>query len=93
MQARWLAHRYGAVTAVSLVNLHGSEGRLAAAFDQLVAHGASQHDAPPFSLVPFDFHKECGKTNYACAASPIERIVHGFLVLPKQPLFPLSPAS
>jgi hypothetical protein len=64
--ARHMARRYGAVTAVSLVNQGGSEGRLGASFKRLVS------DLPgevPFQIVEFDFHHECGASSYECGPS------------------------
>lgn len=63
--AAHLGKRYGAVTAINLVNQHGSEGRLSAAFDALVQGLPTNM---PFQLATFDFHKECGKASYECAS-------------------------
>lgn len=62
-----LKQRYGAVVAVNLVNSNGSEGKLADTFGRLVARLPA---SLPFTLVNFDFHKECGKSSYECAPSP-----------------------
>lgn len=51
------------VTALNLVNQHGSEGKLAALLQDLSTDYAATHSG--FRLVSFDFHKECGATNYA----------------------------
>ena len=60
-----LTGRYGSVTAVNLCNGHGSEGRLCKLYAR-AAEGVKEK--AKFSLVAFDFHKECGKVNYECAA-------------------------
>eukprot|EP00798_Chlamydomonas_sp_ICE-L_P010765 gene10765-17852_t len=52
--------QYKEVVAVSLVNLHGGEGKLAAAFEQeALAHSKDTRGKSPFRYVAFDFHKEC----------------------------------
>ncbi len=51
------------VTAINLVNQHGSEGRLAEQFTRLSDKFSSSHTN--YHLVSFDFHKECGATNYS----------------------------
>jgi hypothetical protein len=51
------------VVAVNLANQTGREGVLSAAYADAAAAFAAQ--APGFRLVPFDFHKQCGATNYA----------------------------
>ena len=49
---------------INLANQTGREGKLSAAYkaaaDQYAASGGAG-----FRLVPFDFHKQCGATNYA----------------------------
>jgi hypothetical protein len=58
--ARQLIGRYGAVTAINLANQTGREGKLSAAY----AAAADALGSSNFRLVPFDFHKQCGATNY-----------------------------
>jgi phosphatidylinositol 4-phosphatase len=58
-----LAQRYGQVTAINLANQTGREGRLSAAYASAAARAVSK--VPACRLVPFDFHKHCGATNYA----------------------------
>jgi SacI homology domain len=50
------------VVAVSLVNLHGSEGVLARAFQDQVDR--FNKTASGLRLVAFDFHQECGASRY-----------------------------
>eukprot|EP00892_Ulva_mutabilis_P011567 jgi/Ulvmu1/8783/UM048_0038.1 len=59
--ARSMTARYGAITAVNLVNSHGTEGKLSAAYAAAVNALPSEI---PFTITTFDFHKECGATNY-----------------------------
>lgn len=59
--ARHLLARHGAVTAINLANQTGREGKLSGAY----ADAAAAATAPGFRLVPFDFHRQCGATNYA----------------------------
>jgi hypothetical protein len=61
--ARHLATGYGSVTAVNLANQTGREGKLSAAYQ--AAADAIAGEVPSFRLVPFDFHRHCGATNYA----------------------------
>ncbi|KAL4539610.1 hypothetical protein Ndes2526A_g02636 [Nannochloris sp. 'desiccata'] len=61
--ARQLTDRYGKVTAINLANQTGREGKLSAAY--ATAAAAVTNENPDFRLVPFDFHKQCGATNYA----------------------------
>ena len=50
------------VVAVNLVNQHGSEGILAQAFqDEAQRFGQTSRG---LRLVAFDFHKQCGASNY-----------------------------
>lgn len=58
-----LLELYREVTAMNLANQHGSELRLGAAYAELSKRFSAQHSG--FRLVAFDFHKECGATNYA----------------------------
>jgi len=58
-----LTQRYGRVTAINLANQTGREGKLSAAY--AAAATALSVELPEFRLVPFDFHKQCGATNYA----------------------------
>jgi phosphatidylinositol 4-phosphatase len=51
----------GAVVAVNLIDQTGSEGPLAAAFEQMA--GALARDLP-LRYIGFDFHKECKKMKY-----------------------------
>ena len=62
-----MTKQYGSVTAINLVNQHGSEGNLAESFARHVARLPTD---TRFQLVPFDFHKECGSTSYECAPPP-----------------------
>lgn len=59
-----LAERYRAVTGINLSGLNPkkSEGKLSVAYAQQAERFAQQSSA--FRLVPFDFHKKCGATNY-----------------------------
>ena len=50
------------VTAVNLINQHGSEGVLAKAFDEEALRFAKTSSG--LRLVPFDFHKQCGASKY-----------------------------
>lgn len=61
--AERLAAAYGDTVCVNLVNQHGSEGRLAAEFERL-AMTLPQQPGAALRVVSFDFHKECGSTNY-----------------------------
>lgn len=53
---------YGKVTAINLANQTGREGKLSAAYKAAADAVAKEH--PNFRLLPFDFHKHCGATNY-----------------------------
>ena len=62
-----LLDAYHAVVAVNLVNQRGSEGRLAAAFKaeaERIRESAGAAGAGRLRYVAFDFHHECGATNY-----------------------------
>ena len=61
--ARQLCEKYGRVTAINLANQTGREGKLSAAYAS--AAGFVAAEGVDFKLVPFDFHKQCGATNYA----------------------------
>jgi hypothetical protein len=61
--ARQLTERYGKVTSINLANQTGREGKLSAAY--ATAAAAVTKENADFRLVPFDFHKQCGATNYA----------------------------
>lgn len=50
------------VTAVNLINQHGSEGVLAKAFDEEALRFAETSRG--LRLVAFDFHKQCGASKY-----------------------------
>ena len=58
-----LCRTYGSVTAINLANLTGREGKLSAAYSSAAA--AVSREIEGFRFVAFDFHKECGATNYA----------------------------
>eukprot|EP00877_Chromochloris_zofingiensis_P011352 jgi/Chrzof1/6470/Cz18g12080.t1 len=58
-----LLSKYMAVTAINLVNQHGSEGQLERAFRKESKRYAAERQAP-WHYVAFDFHKECGAANY-----------------------------
>jgi hypothetical protein len=57
-----LSRNYGSVTAINLANLTGREGKLSSAYAS--AAEAVGKEIQDFHFVPFDFHKECGATNY-----------------------------
>lgn len=57
-----LCKSYGGVTAISLANLTGREGKLSNAYQSAAA--AVSKEIPDFKFVAFDFHKECGAVNY-----------------------------
>lgn len=48
---------------INLANQTGREGKLSAAYAD--AARAFSAGSPGFRLEPFDFHKQCGATNYA----------------------------
>ena len=50
------------VVAVNLVNQHGSEGVLAKAFQEEAQRFGQTSSS--LKLVAFDFHKQCGHSNY-----------------------------
>lgn len=50
------------VTAVNLINQHGSEGVLAKAFHEEALRFADNSQG--LRLVAFDFHKQCGASKY-----------------------------
>lgn len=58
-----LSKTYGSVTAINLANLTGREGKLSDAYASAAA--AVSRELEGFRFVAFDFHKECGATNYA----------------------------
>ncbi|GBF98164.1 hypothetical protein Rsub_10576 [Raphidocelis subcapitata] len=58
-----LLDKYKAVSCVNLVNQHGSEGTLEKAFAKEAARYAADKN-PALHYTAFDFHKECGATNY-----------------------------
>lgn len=58
-----LSRTYGSVTAINLANLTGREGKLSTAYASAAA--AVSREVEGFRFVAFDFHKECGATNYA----------------------------
>lgn len=57
-----LLETYQDVVAVNLVNQHGSEGILAKAFQDEAKRFAESSSG--LRLVAFDFHKQCGASNY-----------------------------
>lgn len=57
-----LCKNYGGVTAISLANLTGREGKLSNAYQSAAA--AVSKEVSNFKFVAFDFHKECGAVNY-----------------------------
>lgn len=57
-----LCKSYGGVTAISLANLTGREGKLSNAYQS--AADAVSKEVSEFKFVAFDFHKECGAVNY-----------------------------
>jgi hypothetical protein len=52
------------VVGINLANQTGREGRLSSAYADAVAAFADTSTGG-FRLEPFDFHKQCGATNYA----------------------------
>lgn len=62
---RDISQSYGGVSAVSLVDKHGSESVLAEAFEKHFELDL-RHEAGPFAakLVAFDFHKHCSGKEY-----------------------------
>lgn len=67
-----LSKTYGKVTAINLANLTGREGKLSDAYASAAAAVSKEVDG--FTFVAFDFHKECGATNYANLAKLWDRI-------------------
>jgi len=67
-----LSKTFGKVTAINLANLTGREGKLSAAYASAAA--AVSREVEGFTFVAFDFHKECGATNYANLAKLWDRI-------------------
>ena len=57
-----LLKHYGGVIAINLANQTGREGKLSAAYAS--AAESVIKEVPAFRFVPFDFHKQCGATNY-----------------------------
>ncbi|GJP30715.1 hypothetical protein CLOM_g4900 [Closterium sp. NIES-68] len=57
---RGLNEIYGPVIAVDLVNQHGGESRIGSAY----AGAVNAIKDADIRYVPFDFHKECGHTNF-----------------------------
>ncbi|KAL4421843.1 hypothetical protein ABPG77_001325 [Micractinium sp. CCAP 211/92] len=60
--ARQLIQGYGECVGINLANQTGREGKLSAAYAD--AARAFSTGGPGFRLEPFDFHKQCGATNY-----------------------------
>jgi len=58
-----LASTYGEVLAISLVNLHGSESRLAIGFEDHMSLDAGLCEPPP-RLIAFDFHAKTKEGRY-----------------------------
>jgi len=61
-----------AVSCVNLVNQHGSEGTLEKGFAKEAKRYATSRSAA-LTYTPFDFHKECGATNYGRYTLPHRR--------------------
>lgn len=59
-----LSSRYGKVTAISLANQTGREGKLTSSYASTASVVSSTTDNNSFRLVCFDFHKYCGATKY-----------------------------
>lgn len=51
------------VVGINLANQTGREGKLSAAYRETADRFCAAFGG--FRLVPFDFHKQCGATNYA----------------------------
>ncbi|EFN52170.1 hypothetical protein CHLNCDRAFT_59012 [Chlorella variabilis] len=62
--ARDLIQGYKEVVGINLANQTGREGRLSKAYAEAAA-GFAATSSGGFRLEPFDFHKQCGATNYA----------------------------
>lgn len=60
---RGLVERYKEVVGINLANQTGREGKLSAAYRETADRFCAAFGG--FRLVPFDFHKQCGATNYA----------------------------
>ena len=71
-----LSRTYGSVTAINLANLTGREGKLSAAYASAAA--AVSREVEGFRFLAFDFHKECGATNYANLAKLWDNIKGDF---------------
>lgn len=56
--------------AINLANQTGREGKLSAAYRDAADRFSAAFGG--FRLVPFDFHKQCGATNYARWATASE---------------------
>jgi hypothetical protein len=67
-----LSKTYGFVTAINLANLTGREGKLSSAYASAAAAVSKEVDG--FTFIAFDFHKECGATNYANLSKLWDRI-------------------
>jgi hypothetical protein len=73
----------GAITCVNLVNQSGSEGALADQFGREVerhngeaaAAKGDKASCPPLRYVAFDFHHECGATNYGPGLTALWRLL------------------
>jgi len=59
-----LSSRYGKVTAISLANQTGREGKLTSSYASTALAVTSDKQNSSFRLVCFDFHKYCGATKY-----------------------------
>jgi len=57
-----LTKSYGKVTAINLANQTGREGKLSSAYASAAENVKKEIDS--FRFVEFDFHKQCGATNY-----------------------------
>lgn len=57
-----LSKQYGKVVAINLANQSGREGKLSASYAWTANSVSKEVDS--FRFVAFDFHKQCGATNY-----------------------------
>jgi hypothetical protein len=71
-----LSKTFGSITAINLANLTGREGKLSNAYAS--AADAVSKEVDGFKFVAFDFHKECGATNYANLAKLWDAIKHDY---------------
>lgn len=59
---RGLVEKYKECVAINLANQTGREGKLSSAYREAAERYSAAFSG--FRLVPFDFHKQCGATNY-----------------------------